>query len=487
MKALRLTSAVIYVLVGLAHLAAPVFLVFLKSKLKFKIPPQLDLWEIVATTVVFSALYFTSAYQLTKGKGRGFAWLTAITIGPLGFASIYLAPLAIPLLYLVAEVAYPYVTKKPLDKSVKEKAERGKTELLTWAVTIPAILLVGYLFQHMPGIVTPKGGRESSFVLFIIYTWVIIVLHEIGHAAVGHFLGFDLITFAVFPIELRRIGKTQIVWNPALGGHYSGLPRTHENLWRRHLLMVAGGPAANVLTFFLCWLVLWIAQGRMAGLGFSFISGLMIWSLVTALFNLVPLKFSQFKTDGRHIWDAFFNPVESRRALAVLGCMTSRSAMLRPRDWPAEWVQSLRQAEPDVASVALLTAWAQDRLLADPADWEALDVLQANTVDLERLAADLPDAQAKAALNFHVDWLRVRYDGIVTPRVSEHLDAARKNPATDTYELLRMEAALRLASGEPTEGLRLLNEAEADLVKQTPSGFKLSDLEDLRAFRQLAA
>jgi hypothetical protein len=276
----------------------------------------------------------------------------------------------------------------------------------------------------------------------------------------------------------------RIKWNATIGGHYCGLPRSAENLARRHVLMVAGGPAVNVATFLLIWALLVAAQGRIDGYAFGFLRGLMNWSLVTALINLLPVNLGGFKTDGRHIWEALFAPDESRRAMAVYGCMVSRNSTLRPRDWRPEWVGALRAGEQDMATAALLSAWAQDRLLADPADLEAFDCLLQSTEDLERLAATLP-APAASAIHFQVDWLRCRYDGIVQKDVWKHLAEARQDKATDPYELLRMEAALKLASGENGEAAVLLDKAEKDIVSRE-SGFRLSDLDDLRAFREAA-
>ena len=389
-----------------------------------------------------------------------------------------------PLLYLLAESTSRYWRKKPLEGQEAKTAENGRGVLVEILVTIPLLLAAGYLFRHLPGVITPKNA-QSNFFVFAVYTWVIIALHELGHALAGRLMGFELCGLAVFPLEFRRLGaKASVVWNPSLGGHYLGLPRTHEDLWRRHLVMVGGGPLANLVTFLLCWLVLVLAAGRIDGYAFGFLRGLMCWSLVTAVGNLAPLHISGFKTDGRYIWEAFFAPAESRRGLALLGCLTSRSADLRPRDWPAEWVAALRTGPLDAAAAALLSVRAQDALLREPGDPEALADLEATTAALEQAARDLPDTKAAAAFRLQIAWLRCRYDGIVEPGVEATLEQAGKDPTTDGYELLRLQAAIRLASGQEAEADGLLEKAERAIAAQPANGFSRVDLDDVRYLRQ---
>jgi len=440
--------------------------------------------EFYATFAGIAILFGTAAYQMWHSQGRGFAWFAAVIISPFSFMGWMGVVFVTPLLTLAAEALAPRFAAQPLSAETQAKSQRSQGQLVEWLVTIPVIFGVAFLFRSMPGVITPKDA-ESSFLNFALYTWLIILVHELGHALAGKSQGFDWMAFMVTPIEVQRIGgRTSFKWNFSLGGHYCGFPRTADNLWRRHLIMVAGGPAVNIATFLLVWAVLVAAQGRIGGEAFGFLRGLMNWSLITAIINLIPATMGPLKTDGRYIWDAFFAPSESRKAMAIYGCMVSRSSLLRPREWQREWVHALREAEPDMATAALLSAWAQDQLLADPADLDALECLARSTEDLERLAATLPPAGA-AAIRFHVDWLRVRHDGIVQKDALANLAIARKDKHVDPYELLRMEAALKLASGEPDDAGRLLDQAEQDIVKRQ-NGFRSSDLDDLRAFRQAA-
>lgn len=439
--------------------------------------------EFYVTLAIMVGTYWTAAYQVVRGKGRGFAWWAS---GILGLSLLIPSPLTpvfvLPLAYLIAEITHPYWSrgKKP-DAQTERGTAHSKGVLLEWLFTIPMVILAGYLMKVVPAVPQPKH-IDDGWLVFASYVWLIIFTHELGHALAGAAMKFDLVSFCVCPFELRRTRTWSVSWNPKLGGHYLGLPRTPENLWQRHVIIIAAGPAVNFVTFALLWAVLRLANGTIDGAAFGLLHGVMHFSLLTGIINLVPVKIGGFKTDGRYLFEAFFLPAESRRSLAMLGALASRSASLRPRDWPVEWVEALRSGPDDQGAIGLMNLWAQDRLLTAPDDLAALSVLTDSTLALERLAAQTTDAQVASAFRFHVAWLRCRYDGI-TDGAAETIAPARKDPHTDPHEILRLQAALAAAAGHTGEASQLLDQAEQSLLKLPPSGFHLSDLDDLRAFR----
>lgn len=477
-----------FILFGLGGiLFAVLFQRFAPPELQKVIEKHGGMSELYITLAVFVALNWAAAYQVIRGKGRGVAWWAAIFPALFGLQPSLLSPiLLLPFAYLLAEITSPrWARGKKPDEQTKRGAASGRGVLHEWLFTIPMVILAGSLFKAVPGVTIPKYV-DDGWLVFVAFSWFVIFSHECGHALAGTALKFDLVSFWVCPIEVRRLRKWQIVWNPKLGGHYCGLPRTHENLWRRHVIMVAAGPGINFVIGALCWLVLWRASGAIDGAAFGFLHGVMRWSLITSFINLAPVKLSGFKTDGRYLWEAFFVPAESRRSLALLGCLASRSAAFRPRDWPSEWVSALRSGPDDPAVAALMSLWAQDRLRAAPGDLAALEDLTDSTLALERIANSCPDAAGASAFRFEVAWLRCRYDGI-TEGAAAMIEPARKDPATDPHEIFRLQGALAAAAGNHEEADSLLGKAEESLLKAPPTGFNLSDLEDVRAFRSSLA
>ena len=484
MKIFRYLAGAVFFLWGLCAIATAFVLV------QFAPPQVLEAIEkydgrsgLYISMAVLVALNWCAACQVLWGKGRGFAWWTSIFPALVGLRPSLLSPfLLLPLAYLIAEVTYPYWARqsKP-DEQTQRGTASGKGLLLEWMFTIPMVILAGYVFQAVPPVPFPKYV-DDGWLVFVAYVWFIIFSHELGHALAGAAVKFELVSLWVCPIEIRRTKTWKVIWNPKLGGHYLGLPRTHENLWRRHGMMVAAGPAANLATFVICWIVLRGANGSIGGAAFGLLHGIMHFSLVSCLVNLAPFKIGAFKTDGRYLWEAFFVPAESRRSLAVLGCLASRSAPVRPRDWPPEWVEALRSGLDDHAAAGLFNLYAQDRLLMAQDDLGALSDMADSALALERLAATAADASVASAYRFQLAWLRCRYDGI-TDGAAETIPGARKDAHTDPHEILRLQAALAAASGQLAEADSFCEQAEASLLRAPRTGFNLSDLDDLRAFR----
>jgi hypothetical protein len=313
--------------------------------------------------------------------------------------------------------------------------------------------------------------------------WIATLLHEGGHAFAGWAAGFELARFYVAPFELMFLrGKIHAQFRPNIsGGHYWGTPKYPGGLSKRHAIIVVCGPGANLLTFLLCWMVLWLARGP-----HPFIGIMMDISLMMCLGNLVPLRTKGVRTDGSRLWEAFFDPAAEKRTLAVIACTASRSTSIRPREWPEENLDVLRQDTEQIGSSILLCYWAQDQLLQTPSDPAALADLSTAIATMERLLPTMENKRARKTVRFHAAWIRSRYYGHVDG-AAETIAPARTVPSTDPHEILRLQAALAAAQGDPHEAIRLLDQAEYSLKDAPPTGFNVSDLEDVYAYRTLLA
>lgn len=167
------------------------------------------------------------------------------------------------------------------------------------------------LLAHLPGVAGPPAvplELSGNLLVFLAYGWTGIFLHEAGHAVAGALVGFKLFVFRVTPFEIAvsREGRMGFAWHTRLGGGYVGLPKHEGSLPLRRIIITAGGPAANVLTFLLCWFVLGTAGVTLTGAGYEFVRGLMMFSFFSAVLNLAPFEFGASKTDGRRLWEALF-------------------------------------------------------------------------------------------------------------------------------------------------------------------------------------
>ncbi len=194
---------------------------------------------------------------------------------------------------------------------------------------VAPLLMAGVVFlSRLPAVASPTPGSDNLFV-FLAYAWTGIFVHEAGHAVAGTLMGFRLSVFRVTPlaITVEGNGQTRVAWHGKLGGGYLGLPKHERNLSARTILITAGGPLANVLTFLGCWLTMGMAHGTLTGAGFAFVRGLMIFSLFSAVLNLAPFEFGQSKTDGRRLYDAAARQVAHRSGS---GGKAAAAAGIRP-------------------------------------------------------------------------------------------------------------------------------------------------------------
>jgi len=167
-------------------------------------------------------------------------------------------------------------------------------------VILPLLLGCILFLRYLPGFVQTS---DDGALIFLAYGWTGIFLHEAGHAMAGKLMGFRMSVFRVVPIEVaRREGNMRWSWHTKISGGYLGIPQDESNLPLRTAIITAGGPAANLITFLLCWYLL--SEQALTGAAFGYARGLMIFSLFSAVLNLAPLDFGASKTDGWRILEA---------------------------------------------------------------------------------------------------------------------------------------------------------------------------------------
>jgi hypothetical protein len=132
---------------------------------------------------------------------------------------------------------------------------------------------------------------------------VMIAIHELGHALLGHAVGMKLLSFTVGPFSWRRIkGRVQFkLVLPSLGGSVQTLP-LDAAASRQEILVLLGGVLANLCSApFFVW-----ASLRLRATGpeyaYEFFYCLVVLSIVGGLGNLFPLRIKgQIYSDGAQI------------------------------------------------------------------------------------------------------------------------------------------------------------------------------------------
>jgi len=452
---------------------------------------QLGAAEMFVGFAAAGFVFAAGAWQIFRGRGRWFAWIAS-------FPAVFVDPLwlriagALPLLFLVAELVTPWFRSRrgaapvKLDQ-IELGARESKRQIVETLFGLAVLLTCALAWRSAPAWMKPAipGQADGGWVAIAVAIWVSTFVHELGHAAGGAANGFRLVRLAVFPFDLTRMdGRWRLRLSLGmLGGFYLGLPCHVRHLERRYLLLTAAGPATGFVFAAACWLILWTSRGRIDGFWFDAMYTAMGFSMATNLLNLLPFRLGGLTLDGRVIWNCVFRRPEAKALIAVLGCSSSMHSPLRPRDWPDEWVNVLRESL-DAGTAPLLSVSAEDRLLASPGDPQALSDLALCATALDEIASGLSDQGARSAFRFHRAWIRCRYGG-ETAGAEELIAAAGRDLDTGPHEILRLMAALRDAAGDTAGARQLLTEAERALTcRPSRHGIEDADLDGLRRYRE---
>ena len=163
---------------------------------------------------------------------------------------------------------------------------------------VTAFGVVGVLADYFPG----DAGLIPRLAIDVSLSFVAVLVHELGHAAAAWRLGADVHSIVVVPLELRfHPRRLRTKWKAGkadLGGYVAySLDRIQAR--RKHMMIAAAGPAANLL--------LALGAGLIAErLGLTTLAGTLLGALAmlsagTGLANLIPFKGS----DGRHLLQGF--------------------------------------------------------------------------------------------------------------------------------------------------------------------------------------
>ncbi|NIJ18569.1 Zn-dependent protease [Sphingomonas naasensis] len=159
--------------------------------------------------------------------------------------------------------------------------------LATGLFMLTAIAAVGVLGEYFRG----DGGFVVRIGVDLLLAFMVVLVHELGHAAAAIRLGGRVSRIAVFPFDYqvarRRLGMSRAMRGHEVGGYVA---YTLDTIMarRKHKLIAAAGPAANILLAVVAGLASSFAEPKT--LLATLAAALAILSFGVALANLVPFK-----------------------------------------------------------------------------------------------------------------------------------------------------------------------------------------------------
>lgn len=136
------------------------------------------------------------------------------------------------------------------------------------------------------------------FLVFLLCNYVGVVIHEVGHFVAGRVAGLQPNLLRVGPLQVNAPFRLSWHWREKTGmrGFTSMLPKDGDLRPETLLIMVAGGPAANLLSAMLMLLLQRFVAVPPA-LGGTFVFS----SLLLGFGNLLPFQHKSASSDGSRI------------------------------------------------------------------------------------------------------------------------------------------------------------------------------------------
>lgn len=204
---------------------------------------------------------------------------------------------------------------------MEEKENRKKATIIGFSF----IVIVGFIGGILLGIYCKKKGIDFNFkyimyTVAFIYIWMFIDfnMHEFGHFVFGKIAGFKLITYSIlcfnFSLENEKI-KFFIKSYHGIGGLCAMVP-SKEVSKKDQMLYIAGGCIFNFLTIFLSIAILICIPKDMILMRIFLIIGI-IFTLILAVTNALPIPSAGIVTDGCIFWSIVKDSPESSKLLEM--------------------------------------------------------------------------------------------------------------------------------------------------------------------------
>ncbi len=346
------------------------------------------------------------------------------------------------------------------------------------------ILILVVWWQVLPPL-SSSGIPVNPFLLFgflLLYGYLSIFIHELGHFLFAWINGAELHHFAIDRFIFTRRGHALKLYRcrqRLAAGFVSVIPRSLHRLDQQIFLMILGGPVASFLLFFvgaIPFLFPALLSQYHIIWWFTFAS---VMNLYHAVFNTIPLKVGYMSTDGRRLLDLAQKNPQGQRFSALHRFIVGIRKGVRPRDMDPDIIDpllALPETSMDHISGLLIAYYLkldtgelkQAGIYLD----QALDMID-HYPPLFRGSLLLEGAYFEAHIRHRPNIARQWFEQI------------QEQALIPPYALLRAEASLLLAEGNQ-ETARTKAQRGLECAQHNPFmvGFAMADQERLQGLLQ---
>ncbi|MCR5888300.1 M50 family metallopeptidase [Hymenobacter sp. J193] len=329
-------------------------------------------------------------------------------------------------------------------------------------------------------------------IALVLANFLVVIIHELGHVAGALSAGFTVVSFTAGILHLERKATG---WQARLqrlvakvGGMVQVYTTHYDHLRRRYMLVVAAGPAANLLSGSLALLLLAALpesfgstpENRLPEYLFSTLLSIFGWiSIVQGVLGFVPVR-----TTTGYIQDSLMLSHMLRRdkamyqQLFLLQLSGSSYQGTRPRLWNTEWVQGLLAHSSETIGENVLDCYAHSWAYIYFDDCQDLDSARRHlneALDRKHLASAevqqylFCEAAYVAALRTH-DVEQARH----------WLNRAQQVKPFTAQEGLFAQAAVLWAEGNTPQAEAFLQAAHKQLQDAIDTGSKLQSTDRMQ-------
>lgn len=187
----------------------------------------------------------------------------------------------------------------------------------------------------------PTSQIITLALLFIPAFFLVVGVHEAGHAVAGSWVNFDFRMYVVGPLMwTKQHSQWVFKWNKnvnLLGGMVISLPTSSDNLGNRFSIYAMGGPMASLLLAGVAYGLYMFASLAPFAKSFalqvseSLLFIISFQSSVIFLLTIVPFRTGGFYSDGARALRFMRGGDTSRYEVLLMKIITSSSGGIRPR------------------------------------------------------------------------------------------------------------------------------------------------------------
>lgn len=219
-----------------------------------------------------------------------------------------------------------------------------KSQFVKAIRTIAVMVIFGGIgfFAAKMGIAASSGMSKSSILvlalLFIPIFFMVIAIHEAGHAVAGVWMNFDFKTYIVGPFMWQKEqNKWHFKWNKNVntaGGMVVCMPLGTENLAKRFSVYASGGPVASLVLMLTAYgfYSLLSSSATTTEIFRNALYIMAVLSLIVFITTAFPFRANGFSSDGARVLRLLKGGETSRFELLILKLITAASAGIRPKE-----------------------------------------------------------------------------------------------------------------------------------------------------------